>query len=244
MLFLFSHRANDRRWRMSEIAAKSPLMVATSLGKKYLMALSGLFLVSFLPVHLAGNLLLFKNDGGAAFDAYSIFMSTSMIIRVLEVTLVIGFLVHILDAAILSIKNKSARPVGYKGGSGGKAKSLFSKYMGLTGSIILIYLIIHINSFTLKHRVYEPGNLAFYHTVKIAFETGWNGLYAWFYVFSMLLMAFHLNHGFASAFQSLGLNHKKYTPLIEKLGLLYSIVIPAGFAAIPVFFQLKFLRVF
>jgi succinate dehydrogenase / fumarate reductase cytochrome b subunit len=228
---------------MSEIAAKTPLMIATSLGKKYLMALSGLFLISFLPVHLAGNLLLFKNDGGAAFDAYSLFMSTAFIIRILEVTLVAGFLVHIIDGILLTFKNKAARPIGYKGGSGGEAKSVFSRYMGLTGSIILIYLIIHINSFTLKHRIYEPGNLAFYHTVKLAFETGWSGFYAWFYVLSMLLMAFHLNHGFSSAFQSLGLNHKTYTPLIKKIGLLYSIVVPAGFAAIPVFFQLKFLRV-
>jgi len=227
---------------MSEIAAKSPLLVATSLGKKYLMALSGLFLISFLPVHLAGNLLLFKSDGGAAFDAYSQFMSTSPIIRVLEVTLVIGFLVHIIDAALLSLKNKSARPIGYSGGSG-KAKSFFSKYMGVTGSIILIYLIIHIDSFTLKHRIYEPTNNAFYHTVKVAFETGWGGFYAWFYVLAMVLLAFHLNHGFASAFQSLGLNHRKYTPMIEKLGLLYSLAIPAGFAAIPVYFQLKHLNV-
>lgn len=228
---------------MSEAVAKSPFLLATSLGKKYLMALSGLFLVSFLPVHLLGNLLLFKNDGGAAFDAYSHFMSTSPIIRILEVVLVLGFAVHILDAALLSLKNKSARPIGYKGGSGGKPTSFFGKYMGVTGSIILIYLIIHINSFTLKHRVYEPDNMAFFHTVKSAFEIGWGGFYAWFYVLAMLLMSFHLNHGFSSAFQSLGLNHKKYTPVIRLVGLAYSIAIPAGFAAIPVFFQLKYLKV-
>lgn len=228
---------------MSQTSAQSPALIATSLGKKYLMALSGLFLVSFLPVHLIGNLLLFKNDGGAAFDAYSIFMSTSTIIRVLEVTLVAGFLVHIVDGIMLLFKNNAARPIGYKGGSGGKAQSFFSKYMGPTGAIILVYLIIHINSFTLKHRIYESGNVAFYQTVKTAFEVQWGGFYAWFYVFAMLLMGFHLNHGFQSAFQSLGLNHKKYTPLVKKIGLLYSIVIPAGFAAIPVFFQLKHLKV-
>lgn len=228
---------------MSEAVAKSPFLLATSLGKKYLMALSGLFLVSFLPVHLLGNLLLFKNDGGAAFDAYSHFMSTSPIIRILEIVLVLGFAIHILDAALLTLKNKSARPIGYKGGSGGKPTSFFGKYMGVTGSIILIYLIIHINSFTLKHRIYEPDNMAFFHTVKTAFETGWGGLYAWFYVLAMLLMSFHLNHGFSSAFQSLGLNHKKYTPLIKLVGLAYSIAIPVGFASIPVFFQLRFLKV-
>ncbi|HMV35712.1 MAG TPA: succinate dehydrogenase cytochrome b subunit [Turneriella sp.] len=228
---------------MAQSATGNPYLLATSLGKKYLMALSGLFLISFLPVHLAGNLLLLKQDGGAAFDVYSQFMSTSPLIRVLEVTLVAGFLVHIIDGILLTLKNRAARPVGYKGGSGGKPLSVFSKYMSLTGTIILIYLIIHINSFTLKHRVYEPGNVAFYHTVKSAFETGWGGLYPWFYVLAMFLMALHLNHGFQSAFQSLGLNHKKYTPLIKKVGLLYSIVIPLGFAAIPVYFQLRYLNI-
>jgi succinate dehydrogenase / fumarate reductase, cytochrome b subunit len=228
---------------MSQATASSPILLATSLGKKYLMALSGLFLVSFLPVHLAGNFLLLKSDGGVAFDAYSLFMSTSPLIRILEVTLVLGFAVHIVDALLLTLRNKAARPIGYKGGTGGRA-SAFSKYMGVTGSIILIYLIIHINSFTLKHRIYEPDNLAFYHTVKAAFETQWGGFYAWFYVLAMLLMAFHLNHGFSSAFQSLGLNHRRYTPLIKKVGLLYSIAIPLGFASIPIFFQLRFLKIF
>ncbi len=229
---------------MAQSTTGNPYLLATSLGKKYLMALSGLFLISFLPVHLAGNLLLLKQDGGASFDVYSQFMSTSPLIRVLEVTLVAGFLVHIIDGILLTLKNRSARPVGYKGGSGGKPLSLFSRYMGLTGSIIFIYLIIHINSFTLKHRVYEPGNVAFYHTVKSAFETGWGGLYPWFYVLAMALLALHLNHGFQSAFQSLGLNHRKYTPLIKKIGLIYSIVIPLGFAAIPVYFQLRYLNIF
>jgi succinate dehydrogenase / fumarate reductase, cytochrome b subunit len=228
---------------MSQATASSPILLATSLGKKYLMALSGLFLVSFLPVHLAGNFLLLKSDGGVAFDAYSLFMSTSPLIRILEVTLVLGFAVHIVDALLLTLRNKAARPIGYKGGTDSKA-SAFSKYMRVTGSIILIYLIIHINSFTLKHRIYEPDNLAFYHTVKAAFETQWGGFYAWFYVLAMLLMAFHLNHGFSSAFQSLGLNHRRYTPLIKKVGLLYSIAIPLGFASIPIFFQLRFLKIF
>ncbi|MCX7632071.1 MAG: succinate dehydrogenase cytochrome b subunit [Turneriella sp.] len=215
----------------------------SSLAKKYFMALSGLLLIGFLPVHLAGNLLLFKQDGGAAFDAYSKFMSTSPLIRVLEVILVLGFLVHIVDGIVLTIQNRRARPIGYRVGRGGKPLSFFSRYMGVTGSIIFVFLVIHINSFTLKHRVYEPGNEAFYHTVKSAFETGWGGLYAWFYVAAMVFLAFHLNHGFTSAFQSLGIRHRKYTPILEKLGLLYSIAIPAGFAAIPIYFQLRYMNV-
>ncbi len=228
---------------MVQNGSSHPFILATSIGRKFLMSLSGLFLISFLPVHLAGNLLLFKDDGGAAFDAYSHFMSTSVIIRVLEIALVVGFLVHIIDGILLTRRNKAARPISYSGGSG-RVLSFFSKYMALTGILILVYLVVHINSYTLKHRIYEPGNLAFYETVKVSFETGWSGFYPWFYVIAMLLLGFHLNHGFQSAFQSLGLNHKKYTPLIKKLGLAYSVLIPLGFAAIPIFFQLRYHNIF
>ena len=222
--------------------AQTPFLLATSLGRKYLMGLSGLFLVSFLPVHLIGNLMLFKSDAGAAFNAYSHFMSTSPIIRALEIVLAMGFLVHIIDGITLSIKNRAARPIPYKAKTS-ENSTWFSRNMSLTGSIILIYLIIHINSFTLKHRIYEPGNIAYFETVKIAFETGWQGFYAHFYVLAMLLLGFHLNHGFSSAFQSLGLNHKKYTPLIQKFGLAYSILISLGFAAIPIYFQLSYYKI-
>ncbi|MBV6493372.1 MAG: hypothetical protein LDLANPLL_01388 [Turneriella sp.] len=227
---------------MAQTSNTTVHLLSTSIGRKVLMALSGLFLITFLPVHLAGNLLLFKSDGGAAFNAYSQFMSTSLLIRILEVTLVVGFLVHIIDGIILTRRNKAARPIGYSGGKS-YVTSFFSRSMAATGLIILIYLVIHINSYTLKHRIYEPGNLAFYETVKESFETGWAGFYPWFYVLAMLLISIHLNHGFQSAFQSLGLNHKKYTPWIKKLGLLYSIVIPLGFAAIPIFFQLKYFNI-
>lgn len=229
---------------MVKNGSSHPFILATSIGRKFLMSLSGLFLVTFLPVHLAGNLLLLKSDGGAAFDAYAHFMSTSVIVHVLEVVLALGFLIHIIDGIILTRRNKAARPISYSGGSGGRVLSFFSKYMAITGILILVYLVIHIIDFTLKHRVFEPNNPAFYMTVKTSFETGWAGTYAWFYVLIMIFIAFHLNHGFQSAFQSLGLNHKKYTPLIKKLGLLYSIVVPLGFAIIPIYFQLKYHNVF
>ncbi|MCB1146275.1 MAG: succinate dehydrogenase cytochrome b subunit [Leptospiraceae bacterium] len=208
----------------------------SSIGRKLIMSITGLFLIGFLLTHLSGNLLLFIQDQGVAFNEYSKFMSTSPIIRVLEVVLVAGFLFHIVDGIMLSIKNKKSRPVGYKKRSGSES-SFFSKFMPQTGLFIFIYLIIHINSFTIKHRVVEPGNLDFYGTVSDAFRYGWGGFYWAFYVLAMVLLAFHLNHGFQSAFQSLGLNHKKYSPIIKTLGSLYSIVVPAAFAAIPVYFR-------
>lgn len=210
--------------------------LTTSLGRKLIMSITGLFLITFLLTHLLGNLLLFASDYGAAFNEYSRFMSTSPIIRVMEVILVLGFLFHIIDGIALTIKNKSARPVGYKQRNGVES-SIFSRFMSQTGIIIFVFLIIHLNSFTFEHRIFDPENMDFFGTVSEAFQYGWGGFYWLFYVIAMVLLAFHLNHGFQSAFQTLGLYHKKYTPTIKTLGLLYSIVVPAAFAAIPIYFR-------
>lgn len=199
------------------------------------MSITGLFLISFLIVHLSGNFLLYK--GAEAFNEYSIFMSTSPIIRVMEVVLVLGFLFHIIDGIILTVQNSKARGQSYKVSSGAQNASIFSKIMPQTGLIILIFLIVHLDSFTFEHRIYDPGNEDFYGTVVEAFRYGWGGFYWLFYVIAMALLGFHLNHGFQSAFQSLGLNHRKYTPLIKTLGILFSIIVPAGFASIPVYFR-------
>ncbi len=205
----------------------------SSIGKKLFMSLTGLFLVVFLLTHLAGNLLLF--EGPAAFNEYSKFMSTSPFIRILEVGLAAGFFIHILYAAILTWRNKSARPQGYAVKKASEA-SLSSRTMPLTGALVLVFLIVHLNSFTFKHRIREPENQDFYRTVVEAFQYGWDGYYWLAYVIAMGILAFHLNHGFQSAFQTLGLNHKKYTPLIKRLGTLIALAIPAGFASIPVYF--------
>lgn len=205
----------------------------TTVGKKIFVAITGIFLITFLVVHLAGNLLLFK--GQAEFNEYSRFMSTSPLIRVMEIILAVGFLVHIFYALFLTYKNRKSRPRPYAVKDPSSA-TFSSRTMPFTGALVLIYLVIHINSFTVKHRVFERENTDFYRTVVESFQFGWGGYYWLFYVFSMIILAIHLNHGFQSAFQTLGLRHKKYTPLIEKLGTLIAIAIPAGFASIPIYF--------
>ena len=111
------------------------------------MALTGLFLVSFLFVHLSGNFLLLNDDAGEKFNAYSRFMSTAGIIRVLEIVLLLGFLIHMYTALVLTRKNQSRRPIGYAASNKTPGVTWFSKNMGLTGSVILVFLIIHLKQF-------------------------------------------------------------------------------------------------
>lgn len=262
-------------------------MFNLSVGRKMIMGLTGLFLVSFLFVHLSGNLLLFKSDGGVSFNEYTRFMTTNPIIRVMEWVLFAGFIFHIIYAAILTRQNRKARPVAYayKGGKG-ESSSWFSRNMGLSGSVILAFLIIHLVMFWGKYKfgdataqvsIEEAYSMAYKVKQDIAYgsdaEFVESGTYVdleeylllkednranemvkgismtevvkasfgeWyivlFYVLSMVLIAFHLNHGFQSSFRTLGLMHKKYTPLIQKAGMAISVVLPLIFAAMPLVF--------
>jgi len=196
------------------------------------MALTGLFLISFLLVHLSGNLLLFKSDGGKAFNEYAHFMSTNPLIRVMEIVLFAGFLFHIIDGIVLTIQNRKARPTGYAVQKSSPDSSWVSRNMGISGSIILIFLIIHLRSFFVEHR-FLGNDTPLDVMVKNAFD---NPLYSGFYVIAMILLGLHLSHGFRSAFQSLGLRHNSYFHVIEYVGIIFSIVVPAAFAAMPIYF--------
>lgn len=226
------------------------------------MGLTGLFLISFLVVHLAGNLLLFKD--AAAFNAYSEFMGHNPLIRTMEIFLFAGFLFHVVDGLMLAMQNRNARPVRYAVNAGNKNSSLFSRIMPHTGVIMLVFLILHLVSFFVHARFgvdvgYEgvdpsaysgasflasQGDIALpaemtwspYHKAVALFSIPW---YSAFYILSMVVIAFHLLHGFQSAFQTVGFRHKKYFPIIKALGVGYAILIPAAFAAIPVYFLIK-----
>ena len=211
---------------------KQIAILSSTIGRKLIMAATGVFLCSFLLVHLSGNLLLFKSDGGAAFNAYAHFMSTNGVIRVLEVGLVLGFLFHIVDAVLLTKWNHNARPERYDSARTKGNGSWTSRYMGLTGSILLLFLLIHLRTFLVEHRFF--GNSAsLYDLVQGAFA---NPLYVGLYVTAMFLLAFHLQHGFQSAFRTLGVTHRRYARLINACGLLFSLLVPAGFASVPLYF--------
>ncbi len=216
----------------------------SSIGRKIVMSLTGLFLCSFLVVHLVGNLQLFKHDGGAAFNTYSHFMGTNPVIRTIEWGLLLGFGFHIYEALMLTRRNQSARPVGYAVSHPEQNSDWMSRNMGLLGSIILVFLIVHLYNFFWRARFGTIGvnltedvnhNDDLYTIVVSSFHQWW---YVLLYVAAQISLGYHLWHGFASGFQTLGLNHRKYTPVIKAVGFTFAVVVSAAFAAMPLYFYL------
>lgn len=219
------------------------LMRYSSLTKKFIMAIAGLFLAMFLIVHLGINLFILPLTGNHVeiFETAVHFMTSNPLIKAFEIVLFLGFIIHILYGLILQIQNWMARPVRYKK-EGFSHTSFFSKYMIHTGIIIFIFLVIHfINFYFVKLGFTEApeGPMAvandhdFYHMAINLFSNAW---YSIIYIVLIIILGFHLNHAFQSAFQSLGLNHSKYTPFIKAVGTIYSIVVPLGFIMIPLYF--------
>jgi succinate dehydrogenase / fumarate reductase cytochrome b subunit len=209
----------------------------SSITKKIILALAGLFLISFLVIHLGINLLLLMNDGGLAYTEAVRFMTTNPLIKIMEIFLFGGFIVHIILGIIVQVNNWMARPARYKV-EGYSHTSFFSKYMIHTGAIIFVFLAIHFTNFYFVKLgfVDPPANLEredFYQMANLLFA---DRFYSILYMALMVFMAFHLNHAFQSAFQTLGLSHSKYTPVIRFIGTLYSIVVPLGFAMIPAYY--------
>jgi succinate dehydrogenase / fumarate reductase, cytochrome b subunit len=208
----------------------------SSIGKKLLMSLAGLFLCTFLLVHLGINLLLFRSDGGEAFKAAVEFMG-SPIIKVMEVILMAGFAIHMVWGAILQIQNWLARPGRYAVTNNSQT-SFFSKYMIHTGAIIFAFLMLHfMNFYFVKLGIVSipegaEGKEDFYFMIIKLFK---QPVYSVIYIGFMIFLSFHLMHAFQSAFQTLGLNHSKYTPAIKFIGTAYAILVPLGFAIIPIY---------
>jgi succinate dehydrogenase / fumarate reductase cytochrome b subunit len=203
--------------------------LGSSVTKKLVMALAGLFLITFLIIHLSINLFLLS-DNPDPFNKAAHFMATNPIIKVFEVILLAGFLIHIVLGILLQIQNWIARPRRYKVTYTSQT-SFFSKYMIYLGIIILIFLILHFfNFYFVKLGLVKGDPENFYGMVHELFRIP---SYIVIYIFCFVILSFHLHHAFQSAFQTLGLNHKKYTPVIKGIGLIYSIVIPLGFAIIP-----------
>ena len=218
-------------------------LLKSSLAKKYLMALTGLFLCTFLVGHLAGNLQLFIQgaEGQQAFNEYAEFMTTFPLVKLLSYLTYACVLFHIVDGIVLTTRNRKSRPVGYVKERGSANASWASRNMGVLGTIIAVFLVSHMQTFWYKMHFGEMpmhDGLKDLHTVVLAFFSPENalGIVAVLgYVLAQMALAVHLVHGFQSGFQSLGLRHPKYTPAIEKPGYLFGIGVPLLFAIIPVF---------
>ena len=219
--------------------------LTSSIGRKVIMSLTGIFLILFLIVHLLGNLQLLHDDGGKAFNLYAKFMTTNPLVKTISYLLYLSILIHAVQGWAIWRKNRAARGAGYavKVTRAVNTNARAASNMGWLGTVIFIFILIHRYQFWLQMKLNNlpmaeyDGKTAkdLYAIVAVAYQ---NLGYVVFYVVSMAVIAFHLAHGFQSAFQTLGLNHKKYTPAIRFLGRVYAIAVPALFALIPVYMYL------
>jgi succinate dehydrogenase / fumarate reductase, cytochrome b subunit len=202
-----------------------------SIPKKQMMALTGLSFCAFLAVHLFGNLTIY--GGEQRFNAYSEHLhSFGLLINAAEIGLLVLAIIHILLAALLYLENWQARPVRYVMKKNAGGRTISSTLMPYTGLYLLVFVILHLLTF---HFVDYRAQGIF----RLVSDVFSNPGYVVFYAFSMIVAAFHVKHGFWSAFQTLGANHPKYMPLIRTVSLIFSLFVAAGFGSIPVFMMIN-----
>jgi succinate dehydrogenase / fumarate reductase cytochrome b subunit len=222
----------------------------SSVGKKLVMGLTGLFLISFLVVHVGINACIFNDlsffdhdDNGKMFNQAAHFMGSSVVIRIMEIGLFIGFFIHIIQGYVLEAQNVGRRSVGYKVKMGTKGSAWYRKSMGLLGTLILLFLIMHIAHFWVPSRVTHdlrplqylgdkgPKVHDLFERMVNVFQNGWVVI---LYVLACFSLAWHLVHGFQSAFRTIGLHNTKYLAMVKATGIGFSIIVPLIFALMPV----------
>lgn len=218
----------------------------SSVGKKLVMGFTGLFLITFLIIHAYVNGLVFlewldPGRGYAAYEAGAHFLGTNPVTRIAEVGLLAGIILHIVQGLMLVSQNKAKRPVGYNTYAGSKNSTWYSRSMGLLGTIILLFLVIHLAHFWAPNRtqqLMEGHEKDLYLEMQTTFSQMWVVIV---YVLGCISLAYHLAHGFFSAFRTVGLSTPRYNGIIKNVGIAYSIIIPLFFALMPVAFHFGWL---
>lgn len=227
-------------------------MFTSSVGKKLIMGFTGIFLVLFLMVHAGLNSCIWAMDGGIMFNRAAHFMGSNIIPRILEIGLFLGIFLHIIQGYLLTLENRSKRKVGYAVPYS-KGSKWYSRSMAILGSILLIFFIVHWNHFWIPSRVTSinlpeanigNGNAEFmvhnmYALMDLTFQNVWVVV---FYVIACFSLAYHLAHGFQSAFKTIGVYNKRYNALIATIGYGFAIIIPLAFALMPISFYFHLLK--
>lgn len=231
-------------------------MFTSSIGRKLVMGLTGLFLVTFLIVHAGINACIFADlsifnpeDNGDMFNRAAHFMGSTVLIRIMEIGLFAGFILHIIQGYMLEAQNRAARGVGYAKPMGNNGSKWYSRSMGLLGTLILLFLILHLTHFWVParftHAGLEPLPTAtgmmhdMFGLMKITFSELWVVIAYLLGVFSLF---WHLMHGFQSAFRTVGVHNNKFLKLLASAGVWYSVIICLLFAAMPVAMYLKWVE--
>jgi len=213
----------------------------SSIGKKLVMGFTGLFLISFLVVHCYVNALIFFNDGGVKFTEAAHFMGTNPIVRILEIGLTVGIFAHIIQGLLLTFENRAKRPIGYAKTPGNKSSKWYSRSMGLLGTLILLFFVLHWYHFWIPNRASQfmgNGEIDAYAKMKLVFSKPWVVIV---YILGCISLSFHLMHGFWSAFQTVGLSTKKYKKIINGMGMAFAVIVPLIFILMPLSFYMGWL---
>ena len=202
-------------------------MFASSIGKKTLMAVTGLSFCAFITVHLFGNLFLYV--GRDSFNSYvDHLQALGVLVYLAEAGLIALAVIHITTAVFLYFENLASRPVRYAVSTKAGGRTWASQLMPYTGLYILMFVLLHL----INIKFADLTNRTVYDVVDTVFSSGG---YLLFYMFSMVVVGFHISHGLWSAFQTLGLNHSKYMTAIQKFGLAFSVAVGVIFGLIPIF---------
>lgn len=230
-------------------------MLASSVGKKFVMAVSGLFLIAFLVVHVMVNaciwaVIFVPNDNGEVFNKAAHWLGQTMVPRILEIGLFVFFIIHIVQGYVLEIQNRQRRGIGYKIPMGSKGSTWYRKSMGLLGTIIFLFLIVHLADFWIPSRfgglsevpyIDTPGK--YYHELygkmMSVFQNIWIDV---LYIIGCISLAWHLVHGFQSSFRTLGVSNKRYLALLNGTGWVFSLVVCLLFAMMPVSVYLGWIK--
>jgi succinate dehydrogenase / fumarate reductase cytochrome b subunit len=216
----------------------------SSVGKKFVMALTGLFLISFLIIHVCLNACIFNdlpfldpNDNGDMFNRAAHFMGSSAVVRTLEYGLFLGFIIHIVQGYVLERKNLTRRGEGYKINLGNRGSKWYSRTMGLLGTLLLLFLIMHIAHFWVPSRITgleEVEGKNYHNLFQKMVDVFQNPLIVVLYIIGCISLAYHLLQGFQSAFRTLGVHNSRYISLIKGFGKGFSIIVPFVFALMPI----------
>ncbi len=211
----------------------------SSIGKKFIMSLTGIFLISFLVVHVGINACIWAGDDGQMFNLASHFMATTIVIRIIEVGLFAGLLLHIVQGLVLEVQNRSRRKTGYAVPMGNRGSKWYSRSMGLLGTLLLFFLIMHLSHFWVPSRFTELPTVEYngkevanqYAEIIRIFQ---DKVVVVLYVLGCLSLMYHLLHGFQSAFRTLGVPNGKYITLLKGFGFGFAVIVSVAFAMMPV----------
>ncbi len=230
-------------------------MFTSSVGKKLVMGFTGIFLILFLVVHVGLNACIWAMDGGEMFNKAAHFMGSNVVPRILEIGLFAFFFLHIFQGYLLTLQNNKARGIKYAVDYGNKGSKWYSRSMAILGTLLLLFLIMHIYHFWTPSRlggigsVHELGTVSYdnspivYHDLfnemKLIFTQGsYSLVIVVIYVMACGSLGYHLAHGFQSAFKTIGVHNKRYHTMISAIGYGFSVIVPLAFAMMPISFYM------